>query len=64
LCLTLKLSDIPIEKLIDELEYRKRIIMHMVEYNIRDYKSVNKVLSKYYNNPQLFQKEFLEKPKW
>jgi flagellar protein FlaI len=56
--------DIPIEKLIDELEYRKRVLMHMVEYNIRDYKSVNKVLSKYYNNPQLFQKEFLEKPKW
>jgi flagellar protein FlaI len=56
--------DISIEKLIDELEYRKRVLMHMVEYNIRDYKSVNKVLSKYYNNPQLFQKEFLEKPKW
>jgi len=56
--------DIPIERLIDELEYRKRVIVHMVEHNIRDYRSVNKVLSKYYNNPQLFQKEFLEKPKW
>jgi flagellar protein FlaI len=56
--------DISVEKLIDELEYRKQVLMHMVEYNIRDYKSVNKVLSKYYNNPQLFQKEFLEKPKW
>ena len=56
--------DIPIEKLIDELEYRKRVLLHMVEHNIRDYRSVNKVLSKYYNNPQLFQKEFLEKPKW
>ncbi|NWF86860.1 type II/IV secretion system ATPase subunit [Candidatus Bathyarchaeota archaeon] len=56
--------DIPIEKLIDELEYRKQVLMHMVEHNIRDYRSVNKVLSKYYNNPQLFQKEFLEKPKW
>jgi flagellar protein FlaI len=56
--------DISMEKLIDELEYRKRVLMHMVEYNVRDYKSVNKVLSKYYNNPQLFQKEFLEKPKW
>lgn len=53
--------DIPMDKLIDELEYRKRVLMHMVEHNIRDYKSVNKVLSKYYNNPQLFQKEFLEK---
>lgn len=56
--------DIPIEKLIDELEYRKQVLMHMVEHNIRDYRSVNKVLSKYYNNPQLFQKEFLEKSKW
>ena len=36
----------------------------MVEHNIRDYRNVNIVLSKYYNNPQLFQKEFLEKPKW
>jgi hypothetical protein len=56
--------DIPIDKLIDELEYRKQVLMHMVEHSIRDYRSVNKVLSKYYNNPQLFQKEFLEKSKW
>jgi len=56
--------DIPMEKLLDELEYRKSVLIHMVEHNIRDYRSVNKVLSKYYNNPQLFQREFLEKPKW
>jgi len=56
--------DIPMEKLLDEFEYRKSVLMHMVERNIRDYRSVNKVLSKYYNNPQLFQREFLEKPKW
>jgi len=56
--------DVPIDKLIDELEYRKQVLMHMVEHGIRDYKSVNKVLSKYYNNPQLFQKEFLENSKW
>jgi len=56
--------DIPIEKLVDELEYRKRVLVHMVEHNIRDYRNVNKVLSKYYHNPQLFQREFLEKPKW
>jgi flagellar protein FlaI len=54
----------PMEKIVDELEYRKRVLLHMVEHNIRDYRSVNKVLSKYYNNPQLFQKEFLEKPRW
>jgi flagellar protein FlaI len=56
--------DIPVEKLIDELEYRKRVLLHMAEHGIRDYRNVNNVLSKYYNNPQLFQKEFLEKPKW
>jgi len=55
--------DLPIEKLLDELEYRKQVLVHMVEHNIRDYRNVNKVLSKYYNNPQLFQKEFLEKSK-
>jgi flagellar protein FlaI len=56
--------DIPMEKLIDELEYRKRVLLHMVERGVRDYRSVNNVLSKYYNNPQLFQKEFLDKPQW
>jgi flagellar protein FlaI len=56
--------DIPVEKLVDELEYRKRVLLYMVERGIRDYRSVNNILSKYYNNPQLFQKEFLEKPKW
>jgi flagellar protein FlaI len=56
--------DIPMEKLIDEIEYRKRVLLHMVERGVRDYRSVNNVLSKYYNNPQLFQKEFLDKPQW
>jgi flagellar protein FlaI len=56
--------DIPVEKLLDELEYRKRVLLHMAERGIRDYRSVNNVLSKYYNNPQLFQKEFLGKSEW
>jgi len=56
--------DIPVERLIDELEYRKRVLAHMVEHGIRDYRSVNKVLSKYYNNPELFQREFLGKGGW
>lgn len=56
--------DIPIEKLVDEIEYRKRVLLHMVEHGIRDYRSVNKVLSQYYSNPQLFQKEFLQNPNW
>jgi hypothetical protein len=36
----------------------------MVEHGIRDYRSVNKVLSKYYNSPELFQREFLEGGGW
>jgi hypothetical protein len=56
--------DIPVEKLVDEVEYRKRVLLHLVEHGIRDYRSVNKVLSQYYNNPQLFQKEFLQNSKW
>jgi len=56
--------DISVEKLVDEVEYRKRVLMHMVEHNIRDYRSVNRVLSKYYNNPQVFQKEYLKESEW
>jgi len=56
--------DTSIERLFDELEYRKRVLAHMVEHGIRDYKSVNMVLNRYYNNPTAFQKEFLEKPGW
>ena len=56
--------DIPIEKLTDEVEYRKRVLLHMVEHGIRDYRSVNKVLSQYYNNPQRFQQDFLGNSKW
>jgi hypothetical protein len=56
--------DIPMEKLTDEVEYRKRVLLHMVEHGIRDYRSVNKVLSQYYNNPQRFQQDFLGNSKW
>ncbi|NIO37257.1 secretion system protein E [Candidatus Bathyarchaeota archaeon] len=56
--------DIPVERLLDEVKCRERMLMHMVEHNIRDYRSVNRVLSKYYHNPQLFQEEFLERGDW
>jgi flagellar protein FlaI len=56
--------DVPVEKLLDELDYRKRVLSHMVEHGIRDYRSVNVVLNRYYNNPGLFQREFLERPSW
>jgi len=49
--------DIPLERLISEFEYRKKVLQNMVEHNIRDHKSVNKVLSKYYNDPSALQVE-------
>jgi len=49
--------DIPLERLISEFEYRKKVLQNMVEHNIRDHRSVNKVLSKYYNNPSVLQAE-------
>lgn len=49
--------DIPFERLLTEFEYRKKILRDMVEHNTRDHKSVNKVLSKYYNNPSVLQAE-------
>ncbi len=55
--------DVPVERLISELDYRKQVLTYLAEHGIRDYKSVNRVLSKYYNNPQTFQQEFLDENK-
>jgi len=49
--------DMPLERLISEYEYRKKVLQDMVEHNIRDHRSVNKVLSKYYHNPSVLQAE-------
>jgi flagellar protein FlaI len=48
-----KRLDISLERLINEFEYRKKVLLNMVEHNIRDYRSVNSVLSKYYHNPSV-----------
>jgi hypothetical protein len=42
--------DISLERLLSEFEYRKHVLLDMVEHNIRDHHSVNRVLSKYYNS--------------
>jgi flagellar protein FlaI len=42
--------DISLERLLSEFEYRKHVLLDMVEHGIRDYQSVNRVLSKYYNS--------------
>jgi flagellar protein FlaI len=42
--------DISTERVLDDLERRKKILLDMAEHNIRDYRSVNRVLSRYYHN--------------
>ena len=44
--------DLSMDYLLTELEKRRDVLLWMAERNIRDYKSVNAVLSKYYNNPE------------
>jgi flagellar protein FlaI len=56
-----KSLDISKDLLIEEIENRKRILLDMAERGIRDYQSVNRVLTKYYQNPKLLQKEFFDK---
>jgi hypothetical protein len=38
------------ERLMRELEYRKNVLLSMVEHNVRDYRSLNTHLSKYYHS--------------
>ncbi len=56
--------DIPLERLLDELERRKRVLTQMVEHNVRNYKSVNTVLSKYYHNPRFSFEDMTQKFGW
>jgi len=56
--------DISLERLVSEFEYRKHVLLDMVEHNVRDYRSVNKVLSKYYNNLSFRQQEASERFEW
>ncbi len=44
--------DISVQQVLDDLERRKEVLLHMAERNIRDFRSVNDVLSKYYYNPK------------
>ena len=43
--------DLSVDYLLQELERRRDVLLWMAERNIRDYRSVNNVLSRYYNNP-------------
>jgi flagellar protein FlaI len=49
--------DLSVDYLLKELEKRRDVLLWMVNMNIRDYKSVNEVLNRYYNNPEaMYQK--------
>jgi len=56
--------DISAEALREELERRREILLWMVERNVRDYKSVNSLLSRYYNDPQKVYEEAVKGYKW
>ncbi|TET57298.1 secretion system protein E [Candidatus Bathyarchaeota archaeon] len=47
-----KNMDVSVERIFDDLERRKETLLNMAEHNIRDYRSVNTVLSKHYYNPK------------
>jgi len=53
--------DVPLDVLFEELERRKKMLLEMVEHNVRDFRSVNRALSRYYKNPSLVREEFFEK---
>jgi len=52
--------DVSLDVILEELRKREQILLEMVEHNIRDFRSVNRVLNRYYQNPQLLMKEFFE----
>jgi flagellar protein FlaI len=53
---------ITVERLLAELDHRKRVLVEMLEHNIRNYIDVNNVLNKYYHNPRTTPEELANKP--
>ncbi len=45
--------DLSVDYLLKEMERRRDVLLWMVNMNIRDYKSVNEVLNRYYNSPEV-----------
>jgi len=56
--------DISVDKLLDELDHRKRVLLEMMERNIRNYRDVNSVLNKYYHSPHITFEDFAKKFGW
>jgi flagellar protein FlaI len=56
--------DIPVERLLDELEHRKRVLLEMMEHSVRNYRDVNNILNKYYHNPRIMPEDLAKKSGW
>ena len=56
--------DVPIERLLVELEHRRRVLLEMLEHNVRNYIDVNNVLNKYYHNPHTTPEDLAKKFSW
>jgi len=56
--------DVPVQRLLDELEHRKRVLVEMMEHNVRNYRDVNNVLNKYYHNPHIMPEDLAKKSGW
>lgn len=56
--------DIPVGRLLDELEHRKRVLLEMVEHDVRNYRDVNNILNKYYHNPRIMPEDLAKKFGW
>jgi flagellar protein FlaI len=56
--------DIPVNRLLDELEHRKRVLLEMMEHNVRNHRDVNNILNKYYHNPHIMPEDLTKKFGW
>jgi len=52
--------NVSMERLMNELERRKEVLLSMVEQNIRDYRSFNNTLNKYYHSYSFQPEKFSE----
>jgi flagellar protein FlaI len=52
--------DLSVDYLLSEIQRREQVLLWMVNHNIRDYRSVNRVLTQYYNDPQLLYQKVMQ----
>jgi hypothetical protein len=52
--------DLSVDYLLKEMERRRDVLLWMVNMNIRDYRSVNEVLNRYYNNPEVMYQKVVQ----